>query len=167
MDLSFFLLKLSPQCLTFQKFVCAFLLYVQFYLVWTIFIVFDQHVLPVIHCLLTGKSDQLYQAVLSKIQEILPQFLLQIAMSDWEQAARNAFKMLFNGIKLRGCWFHYTQRIWRKVQKINLGKTHTNKGAFQNYLRCIMPLLFYLQKKYSLHTNELYTKSQSRRASNG
>ena len=117
----FFLMKLPEICFdgTF------FTVLVQFYQLWTIFIVIDQHVLPAIHCLLTGKSEELYkyQAVLSKIQEILPQFLPQIAMSDWEQAARNGFKTLFNGIKLRGCWFHYTQRIWKKVQKINLAHT--------------------------------------------
>ena len=79
---------------------------VQFYQLWTIFIVIGQHVLPAIHCLLTGKSEELYQAVLSKIQQILPQFQPQIAMSDWEQAERNAYK---TGIKLQGCWFHYTQ----------------------------------------------------------
>ena len=119
-----------------------FTLPVQFYQLWTIFIVIDQHVLPAIHCLLTGKSEELYQAVLSKIQEILPEFQPQIEMSDWEQAARNAFKTLFIGIKLQGCWFHYTQRIWKKVQKVNLATTYTNNGAFQNYLRCIMALPF-------------------------
>ena len=39
-------------------------------------------------------------------------------MSDWEAAARNAFKEVFPHISNYGCWFHYTQRIWAKPQKI-------------------------------------------------
>ena len=114
----------------------------QFYQLWTIFIVIGQHVLPAIHCLLTGKSEELYQAVLSKIQEILPQFQPQIGLSDWEHAARNAYKTLFNGIKLQGFCFHYTQQIWKKVQKVNLATTYTINGTIQNYIRCIMALPF-------------------------
>ena len=64
----------------------------QFYQLWTIFIVVNQHVIPAIHCLLTGKSEQLYDTLLSKIREIVPQFQPQNSLSDWEQAARNAIK---------------------------------------------------------------------------
>ena len=161
MDLSFFSDEITSIMLDISE-ICFdgtfFTVPVQFYQLWTIFIVIDQHVLPAIHCLLTGKSEELYQAVLSKIQEILPQFQPQIAMSDWEQAARNAFKTLFIGIKLQGCWFHYTQRIWKKVQKVNLATTYTNNGAFQNYLRCIMALPFLPPDENSLHTNKLIHK---------
>ena len=92
----------------------------QFYQLWTIFIVVNQHVIPAIHCLLTGKSEQLYDTLLSKIREIVPQFQLQNSMSDWEQAARKSVKKIFNGIKLQGCWFHYTQRIWKRFNKLIL-----------------------------------------------
>ena len=80
----------------------------QFYQLWTIFIVVNQHVIPAIHCLLTGKSQELYEAILFRIKSIVPRFNPQIAMSDWEIAPRNAFKTAYNGIKLQGCWFHYT-----------------------------------------------------------
>ena len=115
---------------------------IQFYQLWTIFIVVNQHVIPAIHCLLTGKSEQLYDTLLLKIREIVPQFQPQNSMSDWEQAARNAVKKIFNGIKLQGCWFHYTQRIWKKLQKTNLVSTYINNVEFHNYVRCIMALPF-------------------------
>ena len=64
----------------------------QFYQLWTISIVVDQHVIPAIHCLLAGKSQELYEAILFRIKSIVPRFNPQIAMSDWEIAPRNAFK---------------------------------------------------------------------------
>ena len=87
----------------------------QFYQLWTIFIVVNLHVFPAMHCLLTGKSQELYESILLKIQNLIPQFHPKVSMSDWELAARNAFKSIFNGIPVKGCWFHYTQRIWKHV----------------------------------------------------
>ena len=95
LDLSFFSDEITSIMLDISEicFDCTFFTVpVQFYQLWTIFIVIDLHVIPAIHCLLTEKSEELCQAVLSKIQEIPPQFQPQIAMSDWEQAARNALK---------------------------------------------------------------------------
>ena len=114
----------------------------QFYQLWTIFIVVNQHVIPAIHYLLTGKSQELYEAILFRIKSIVPRFNPQIAMSDWEIAPRNAFKTAYNGIKLQGCWFHYTQRICKMVQKCNLVNAYNNNTAFKNFLRNIMALPF-------------------------
>ena len=41
---------------------------------------------------MTAKSQELYQEVLEKLREKIPHFQPQVAMSDWEHAARNAFK---------------------------------------------------------------------------
>ena len=75
----------------------------QFYQLWTIFIDTNQHVIPAIHCLLTGKTQELYEAILFRNQSIVPQFHPEKSMSDWETAPRNAFKAAYNGIKLQGC----------------------------------------------------------------
>ena len=114
----------------------------QFYQLWTIFIVTNQHVIPAIHCLLTGKTQELYEAILFRIQSLVPQFHPEKSMSDWETAPRNAFKAAYNGIKLQGCWFHYTHRIWKMVQKCNLVEVFNNNPSFKNFLRLVMALPF-------------------------
>ena len=64
-------------------------------------------------------------------------------MSDWETAPRNAFKAASqSSIKLQGCWFHYTQRIWKMVQKCNLVEVFNNNPSFKNFLRLVMALPF-------------------------
>ena len=115
---------------------------IQFYQLWTIFIVVNHHVFPAIHCLLTGKSQELYESLMVKIQSLIPHFHPDVSMSDWEMAARNAFKSTFHGIRLKGCWFHYTQRIWKHVQKANLKHSYSNNVEIQNFVRYIMALPF-------------------------
>ena len=79
-----------------------------FYQLWTIFFSVGKHVLPVIHCLLNSKEEELYNAVLSKIANMIPQLNPTNAMSDWEQGARNALKQQYPTTRMNGCWFHYT-----------------------------------------------------------
>ena len=50
-------------------------------------------------------------------------------MCDWELAPRNAFKEIFPNMKIYGCWFHYSQRIWAKAQ--NLGLAYSFRNSFQ------------------------------------
>ena len=97
---------------------------------------------PAIHCLLTEKSQELYESLLLRIQNLLPQFHPDVSMSDWEIAARNAVKTIFNGIRLKGCWFHFTQRIWKRVQKENLTNTYKVNIQFRNFVRYTMALPF-------------------------
>ena len=65
----------------------------QFSQLWTIFVSVGKHTLPAIHCLMTAKTQELYQAVLEIIYTNIPQFRPLASMSDWEPAARNAFKV--------------------------------------------------------------------------
>jgi len=44
----------------------------------------------------------------------------EITILDFELAARNAIRVVFPMTTLRGCFFHYTQCIWRKTQACSL-----------------------------------------------
>ena len=52
----------------------------------------DRHALPVIHCLMTGKDEELYKAIMLNIRSLLPELNPTSSMSDWEPAPRNALK---------------------------------------------------------------------------
>ena len=67
----------------------------QFYQLWTVFLSFGNHSIPGIHCLLTNKDEELYLAVIHKIQELIPQLQPVSLMSDWEKAPRNAFMQVY------------------------------------------------------------------------
>ena len=63
-------------------------------------------------------------------------------MSDLEPAARNAIKEVHPQIKIYGCWFHYTQCIWRKIQKLGLANTFKNNIEIQAFVRQLMAIPF-------------------------
>ena len=107
-----------------------------FYQLWTIFF------LPVIHCLLNSKEVELYNAVLSEIANMIPQLNPTNAMSDWEQGARNALKQQYPTTRMNGCWFHYTQAIWRRIQKAGLAHEFQVTKVFSSFMRNIMGIPF-------------------------
>ena len=63
-------------------------------------------------------------------------------MSDWERGARNAVKARFPGILLRGCHFHYSQSVWRKIQRLGLSNAYHSNSDFKTAVRCFMALPF-------------------------
>ena len=65
-----------------------------------------------------------------------------VSMADWEPAAINAFKAIYPGIKMYGCWFHYTQRIWAKAQKLGLSQEFRNDLQTASYIRQLMQYHF-------------------------
>ena len=73
---------------------------IQFFQLWTIFVAVGRHTLPAIHCLMTAKSQDLYQAILENISVNIPLFQPSSSMSDWEPAARIAFRNVAGFISL-------------------------------------------------------------------
>ena len=52
--------------------------------------------------------------------------ILQIHV-DFVKALQNAAIQSFNPQRIRGCYFHYTQFIWRKVQKLGLAACYEDE----------------------------------------
>ena len=64
------------------------------------------------------------------------------SMSDWEPAARNAMKKALPQLEIDGCWFHFTQRIWAKTQKVGLAQDFRNRQEIESYIKQLMALPF-------------------------
>ena len=121
---------------------------IQFVQLSTIFVAVGRHVgrhmMPVIHCLMTSKSQELNSAILQDLVTHVPQFQPIASMSDWEPAVRNAFKEFYPQIKVYGCWFHFTQRIWTKSQKLGLSQSFKNNVHVAKFIRQLMGIPFCL-----------------------
>ena len=111
-----------------------------FYQLFTIFISIGTHTLPAIHCLMTHKDEELYTEVILKIKDLFPQFQPTNIMSDWERGSRNSFKHVYPGTRINGCWFHYTQAIWRKIQKYGLTSCYRNNPELTIFVKKIMAI---------------------------
>ena len=126
----------------------------QFYQLWTIFVRVERHSLPAIHYLLTGKEQGLYKCIMESIRNLVPQFNPMSCMSDWEIAPRNVMKELYPDINIKGCWFHFTQRIWHQTKKLGLGNSFHSNRDLSKFVRHLMAIPFIpstlIQPTYSL-----------------
>ena len=57
-----------------------------FYQLFTIFLQEGHHSLPAIHVLMSKKSESLYDAVLQKVTELMPNFKPKLAVGDYGKA---------------------------------------------------------------------------------
>ena len=95
--------------------------------------------------LLPNKSATIYKRLIDAVQRIAANLNLVFqppeVMMDFEAAMLSAIEDKFrSGTRIRGCYFHYAQSIWRKVQ--NLGQTcefRTN-ASFQKFVRRLIAL---------------------------
>ncbi|XP_067671655.1 uncharacterized protein [Haliotis asinina] len=62
---------------------------------------------------------------------------------DYELAARNASAVIFPQAEWKGCFFHYTQCIWRKAQQHQLQKAYSENDEIRKFIRrcAVLPLL--------------------------
>ena len=109
---------------------------------WTFFVAVGRHTMPIIHCLMTSKSQELYSAIFKDLVAYVPQFQPIASMSGWEPADRNAFKESYPQMKVYGCWFHFTQRNWAKTQKLGLSQIFKNNFHISKFIRQLMAIPF-------------------------
>lgn len=70
------------------------------------------------------------------------EFQPKAVMIDFEMAMVKAVQQELPGSEIRGCYFHFMQCLWRKVQELELVALYKG-GAFKNYLKSMatLPLL--------------------------
>lgn len=78
---------------------------------------------PLIYALLPGKSqvvyEKLFQRVLLHLQACnIHLWALKTIISDFESGLIAAIRTCFPGILHRGCWFHFSQAVYRKIQQL-------------------------------------------------
>ena len=91
---------------------------------------------------MTSKSQELYIAILGRIFSNSPNFKPTTVVSDRESAPRNRFKQLYPNTNINGCWFHYTQCIWAKVQKLGLTQSYHDNNEISRYVKQLMAFPF-------------------------
>jgi hypothetical protein len=84
--------------------------------VWTIHGLKYNNVLPTVFALLPNKTQATYIRTLEAIKILRSNLNPQTIMLDFEQAEINAFKQAFPSITVRGCFFHLSQSLWRRIQ---------------------------------------------------
>ena len=79
------------------------------------------------------------------IQGSNPQYILV----DFEKAAINTFAEVWPRTYIKGCFFHLSQSVYRKVQDLGLKTIYSNNTAFSINVR-MLPTLAYLPSQFVL-----------------
>lgn len=83
-----------------------------------------------------------YTHVLRYIRDKVVDLELVSVVMDFEPAVWKAFKDIFPAVKRKGCCFHWTQAVFRKIQNLGLAPTYRSKRNTATFLKELMSLPF-------------------------
>jgi len=96
-----------------------------------------------VYALLLDKTQQTYTYLLSTLKTIEPGLKPETIMIDFEEAAINAFEAEFPSADLKGCYFHFTQCLGRKLQTLPQPEhLYTTNSEFALNVRTLAELAF-------------------------
>jgi hypothetical protein len=106
----------------------------------------NSRIMPLVYALMSSKSEECYKRLFQDLIDfgeeedihLRPQFIL----TDFEQAAINATRAEFQGVRNKGCHFHLAQSIYRRVQMSGLSSRYGNDENFSLLIRHIPALAF-------------------------
>ena len=101
-------------------FKCRLLLFSQVYILFG----FNNLMIPCVYCLTTKKDENVYIKIFQHLMSIANQKEIVLNPTritcDYELATINSFRAIFHSAHICGCFFHYAQSLWRKIQELDL-----------------------------------------------
>lgn len=92
--------------------------------------------------LTTKKDKKTYIEILAKLKEAQPLLNPKHIMVDFELAAINAVADIFPEATVHGCFFHFSQAVWRNIQKHKLSNAYSSDPDIALALRSLLALAF-------------------------
>jgi len=102
---------------------CRPLLFAQLYIIFG----FSNKMIPCVYCLTTKQDENVYMKILQHLLRIAEQKNITLHPTrltcDYELATINVFSKTFPSLRIAGCFFHYSQSLWRKIQELGLTRS--------------------------------------------
>ena len=118
----------------------------QFYQLFIIHVVKFDTMIPVIYALLPNKLEatynRLFESIKAKATQLGMTLQPEIVQTDLEKALQNAATTSFNPQRLRACYFHFCQCVWRKVQTVGLTIRYKEDDVVGKFVRRALGLPF-------------------------
>lgn len=106
----------------------------------------NNEIVPLIYCIMTRKTQKLYEEMLFSLFKFACDNNIQLnpeyILSDFEQASKKAFAEFIPGAKFKGCFFHFGQILWRRVQMEKLERRYGTDEKFSLAIRKLKALAF-------------------------
>lgn len=97
---------------------------------------------PLLYALLPDKRSQTYERLFQIIIDMKPDLKPVSIACDFEQAAINAFKNKFPGVKIYGCLFHLSKNFRMQMCELDLISKYKNDADFSIAIKMILALAF-------------------------
>ena len=113
-----------------------------FFQLYTIHSCTTNRVLPCIYALLPNKQQATYTIffkILKQLQHTLASKNLTV---DFEIAVLNAIDTSFSGTNKKGCFFHFSQAIFQKIQSLGLQNRYKEEEHFAHKVHMLAALAF-------------------------
>lgn len=108
--------------------------------------VYEEKTICFLYCLLVDKKYETYLKLFRSIQDLAIQrnmiFSPKKFQIDFEIAVINSLKLVFPLAEIKGCLFHYSQCIWRKVQNCGLVSAYKNNKEVKDTIKRVSALPF-------------------------
>ena len=113
-------------------------------------------VFPIFQAIMSGKSRQLYDVVYARLRDVLPESVNpEMIMTDYEIALQGGLSQIFPNAEVVGCWFHYSQNVFKKLANVGLKNAFIENDIFKIWIKLVMALPL-LPKEHIVPTwNEL------------
>lgn len=114
---------------------------------YTIHTMINGYMCPLVYGLLPNKNQPTYTRFFTLLQSAGDDFNIRLmpttVMMDFETAAWRSVENVFLGAVVRGCFFHYTQCIWRNVQSRGLVNDYKNNEEVRKLVlrAAVLPLV--------------------------
>ncbi|KAF0759418.1 Uncharacterized protein FWK35_00014072, partial [Aphis craccivora] len=92
-------------------------------------------VIPLVYILMTSRTKEVYAEVLRQLLVLKPDLNPKSIKIDFEQSFVSAFKQIFPNVHISGCFFHFGQCVWRKVQSTGLQKKYAEDSTFALHVK--------------------------------
>ena len=107
---------------------------------------YREHIVPLVYCLLPDKKRETYYNVLDIIKRKLAEMELvfdpDYVISDFETAQIGAVSTQLPRTHQRGCLFHFSQAVYKKVQKYHLSDLYFANPDVKSFIRQLLALPF-------------------------
>ena len=113
-----------------------------FYQLYTIHGLKGNNSIPLVYALLPNKTEATYIKLLKELKILEPSACPATITMDYERAMLNACTAEFPSARLRGCFFHFAQCIWRSLQTNGLMQRYEQDSEFALQMRMIPALAF-------------------------
>lgn len=93
---------------------------------------------PLVFAILKNKDSATYARILTAVKRLAPGMNPSTITTDYETASIDAFHQAFPDAIMKGCWFHFAQCVWRRIQgEPEILRRYRNDAVFQVQAKCL------------------------------